>query len=278
MGFFLSLDYNVYLNGKKIFTNKYNKNHEFIVDDLYKNLNLLPKDAIILLNDGKQININEIKNGSKDLNFGKIFIINGIHFFSDSLYKNNIIERKNFPLTELKVIKNDYTLFDLNKYPQKKKNNNITYSIAIFGSKGNNIKYINGFLYFLFEAKDEINLSLFESIENEKRKDKKDNLIDKYYFETKEGNYIFISINIEFKKGFFSDKKAEKIIQSINNEKINFFIFNTFETHFDSLFEKVKSINLMQKEIIKDDNFKKSFLFIEPIPLFTLLCLNKNHL
>ena len=258
MGIFASMNIYGFLNGKKIFEFKYDikQSKEKFDGIIPKYLNLVPKDAILLAPSGEQKKISEIteKIGVE------FYVENGFHFYSDSLYKKSIIERKKFPLVDVKILKEDNSLFSLNKNPQQK-NNDINYIIAIFGEEKNNHKLMNGFLYYLIDMENIIDL------QNITLNDKH-NLINKYIFETKEGNYKFILINIKFEKGFFSDKETEQVIQLLNDEKINFFIFNIFETHVDSLTEKIVSIHsLITSGEIKDDYLKQFFLFIEPNPI-----------
>ena len=104
------------------------------------------------------------------------------------------------------------------------KKENDYYSIILYGFEENNINFIDGFLNFLLDINYEDNYRF--KLEYEK----KNNLIEHRYFQSKKGNFYFICIN----KKPVSEKEVEEIMLSEQEEILNFLINEKYFNHFIS--------------------------------------------
>ena len=146
-----------------------------------------------------------------------------INIFSQKLYEKSKLKIKTtIQFDKLKILEKKF-FFTLYEYPQSLKKDNDYYSIILYGFEENNINFIDGFLNFLLDINDEDNYRF--KLEYEK----KNNLIEHRYFQSKKGNFYFICIN----KKPFSEKKVEEIkLFSEEEEILKFLINEKYLNHF----------------------------------------------
>ena len=134
----------------------------------------IPDDAILLNEENlKKVNLLKIEN---------INSFPDVIFFSPKLYGEEKRDLISFQYSDYKILEKNEK-FILVEYPQKKENDYFT--IIILGSKEKNIKFVNGFLNFLFDIKEEDNIRLkIERKEN-------DDIIEVIYITSNKGNFKF---------------------------------------------------------------------------------------
>ena len=102
------------------------------------------------------------------------------------------------------------------------------------GNNEKNIKFINGFLNFLFDIKEEDNIRL--KIERKENED----FIEKIFISSNKGNFKFNCINIE--KGSYNNEDIKQLIQFgkteknenliiLNQKNILFYFFGIFNQY-----------------------------------------------
>ena len=147
-----------------------------------------------------------------------------IKMFSQKLYdKTKLKTKTTIQFDKLKILEKKF-FFTLYEYPQSLKKENDYYSIILYGFEENNINFIDGFLNFLLDINYEDNYRF--KLEYEK----KNNLIEHRYFQSKKGNFYFICIN----KKPFSEEEVEEINLSEQEEILNFLINEKYFNHFIS--------------------------------------------
>lgn len=135
---------------------------------------LIPDDAILLNEENlKKVNLLKIEN---------INSFPDVIFFSPKLYGEEKRDLISFQYSDYKILEKNEK-FILVEYPPKKEND--YFSIIILGSKEKNINFVNGFLNFLFDIKEEDNIRLkIERKEN-------DDIIEVIYITSNKGNFKF---------------------------------------------------------------------------------------
>lgn len=145
-----------------------------------------------------------------------------IKMFSQKLYdKTKLKTKTTIQFDKLKILEKKF-FFTLYEYPQSYKKENDYYTIILYGFEKNNINFIDGFLNFLLDINYEDNYRF--KLEYEK----KNNLIEHRYFQSKKGNFYFICIN----KKPFSEEEVEEINLSEQEEILNFLINEKYFNHF----------------------------------------------
>ena len=178
---------------------------------------LIPDDAILLNEEKVKKNCENLLKGDYD-----IFVsFPDVIFFSQKLYYQE--ERKSkinfFQYSDYKILEKNEN-FILVEYPQKKEND--YFSILILGNKEKNIKFVNGFLNFLFDIKEEDNIRLkIERKENE-------NFIEIIYISSNKGSFKFNCINIETES--FKNEDIKQLLEFGKSENdINLIVLNQNE-------------------------------------------------
>ena len=287
---------NSYLNGKEIIINNnetIKKNLELIYNSYLNNetnemipfmklqtivakiiLDLIPEDSVLLHENllfkyEKNEVIKAIKsviNGEKlkeppvkDISF---FFTNYDYFcfYSNSLLSKNkcIKNLVSYSPNDLKII-NKTDNFNIFEYPQKKALN--YYTIIIIGSQEKNLRFINGFLNFLFDIHVEDNYRLrLSSFEKEK-----DYFMNQQFINSKKGNFAFICFNLNNLRNI-SEEEMENDLKVLNDYKqISLILFNDI-----SLSENEKK-SLMDILIKEDTKINNNIFFILPNEYFDLV-------
>ena len=243
-----------YLNGEKeLFFVKYSlkdKSEDSLEKIIKKYSNLIPKDSI-LITDKQHLKLSEIT--EKDQISLNLSCFHTLHFFSLEFMYKNIKKNTSFENIKNYELINFCQNFNIYKYPQKLDINNF-YSIIIFGNEYDNKLFIDGFLNFLFEIKidEKYRLQLEET--------KKD-FIQTFYFQTKKGNFKFISINSSLKIAF-SENEFKQTLELFKNEKINLFILNRIYDF--ERYEKFNTFFITKYLETKNENYKNCVFFVEP--------------
>lgn len=225
--------------GKKVIINGVCKGEEikeigedFFFDYAMKIVrDLIPDDAILLNEENVKKDFQKFLK-SKDGASCPDFI-----FYSKNLCDKEKRNSISFKYSDYKILEKNEK-FILVEYPQKIEKD--FFSIIIFGNKEKNIKFINGFLNFLFDIKEEDNIRL--KIERKENED----FIEKIFISSNKGNFKFNCINIE--KESFNNDDIKQLIQFGKTEKNeNLVILNQNE------------IELWPQYIGKSDNIKCIF-------------------
>ena len=240
----------IFLNGKQILLNKrcieniktilnnvhYTKYEEFselfklnIIRKIYEDI--IPEDSVFLLNDGEANK--EEENELTIFNFfpeekldaTEINICSVINIFSRKLYFENSI-KSSFNLSGFKILEKNEK-FSIIEYPEEKEEEGKEYfSILIFGSKIGNLLFINGFLNFLFDIKENDPYRI--KLESSDIDDYSDYSIsiDTKFIHTKKGNFKFNCFNTS-EEWVFSDADIKLLINFLKKEKkINIITIN----------------------------------------------------
>ena len=281
---------NSYLNGKEIIINNneaIKKNLE-LIDNSYLNnepyeiivktivaktiLDLIPEDSVLLHENLVKYEKNEVikaikslKNSEKseELDKGLLFFFTKYDYFcfySNSLLSKNKCIKKlvSYSPNDLKIIKKTDN-FNIFEYPQKKALN--YYTIIIIGSQEKNLRFINGFLNFLFDIHVEDNYRLIlSSFEKEK-----DYFMNQQFINSKKGNFAFICFNFDNLRNI-SEEEMENDFKVLNDYKqISLILFNDI-----SLSENEKK-SLMDILIKEDTKINNNIFFILPNEYFNLV-------
>ena len=238
-GKFRMVFFHIYLNEKRLLFNqkiceRCIKAQEELMEFIFKNQNeekdffgfaikiirdLIPDDAILLNEE------NVKKDFEKDLLSQTSVSFPDFVFFSKNLYDIEKINLNSisFKFSDNKILEKNEK-FILMEYTQKIENE--YFSIIALGNKEKNIKFVNGFLNFLFDIKEEDNIRLkIERKEN-------DNLIEIIFISSNEGNFKITCINIETES--FKNEDIKQLIQFSKTEKnINLIILNQNEFLID---------------------------------------------
>ena len=235
------LNYHVYVNGRQIFFNKNsiekcqqmlkelsgsffgkNKKEERKEDekeeemkDLVKKIfgELIPDDTILLDED----EINEYFKNFMTNQRNKAFPV--FIFYSHKIYEKKNRKSNSFQYSDYKILEKNEK-FIIVEYPQKKEK--FFVSIVIMGNKKANIKFINGFLNYLYDIKEEDNIRLkLETKEN-------DDFIEEIFVSSKKGNFKFNCI--DFEKDLISKENIRRFLDFAKEEKnMNLIVFNKNE-------------------------------------------------
>ena len=172
----------------------------------------------------------------------------GFQFFSKSLYEKNLLKVNKEPFIGLKLLEKVNDL-DIYEYPQEKEEFDLITILALGDLKN----FINGFLNFLFDIKNEDKYRLkLGNIDNEKN-----NFINKIYLKTKKGNFKFITINF---KNNLKYEEIKQIIELLKEEKnINLLLLNNPIPYF---LKSEKMDELVDIDIIKEED-KTQMFFID---------------
>ena len=236
----------IFVNGKQIFLNEQNikKIKSFLnkfqlkandTDDVSIKLsnlkvlrnilgNSIHDNDIFLIND-KEISKNEEENFSiwnyfRDNNDAKSII----NIYCPELYVDENI-KTNFSLTKYEVLETNEK-FSVLKYSEQKFDNDNYYSILLIGKREVNELFINGFLNFLFNIKenDKYRLKLDTSNDDENN----DFNIETRYIHFNKINFKFNLINMG-KYHEFDNEKIKEFINFLKKEKkINIIVFNNY--------------------------------------------------
>ena len=238
----------IFLNGKQILLNercienirKILNNYHFtnieefleltkvkVIRKIYEGV--IPGDSVFLLNDNEVTNEEEneltifnflpVENHDND-KFNQYPVIN---IFSRKLYLENEI-KSSFNFSKFKVLENNDKCRII-EYPQTKEEGKDYFSILILGNKEANSLFINGFLNFLFEIKenDPYRFKLESSDDN--NYDYSETINTKFIY-TEKGNFIFNCFNSNYYNEF-DEEEIKQLIEFLKKEKkINIIILN----------------------------------------------------
>ena len=226
---------------------------ELVTIDLIKEIfrDLIPDDAILLNEENiKKDNLLKIEN---------IDSFPDVIFFSPKLYGEEKRDLISFQYSDYKILEKNEK-FILVEYPQKKENDYFT--IIILGSKEKNIKFVNGFLNFLFDIKEEDNIRLkIERKEN-------DDIIEVIHISSNKGNFKFYCANIE--KQSPKNKDIKQLKQFFDIEKVDFIVLN--QNEFGEKFKETETFSKLKEEkfifFASPNPFLKAFLLLIFIPFF----------
>ena len=239
----------IFVNGKQIFLNEQNikKIKSFLnkfqlkandTDDVSIKLsnlkvlrnilgNSIHDNDIFLIND-KEISKNEEENFSiwnyfpNKLDYFEMNSI--INIYCPELYVDENI-KTNFSLSKYEVLETNEK-FSVLKYSEQKFDNDNYYSILLIGKREVNELFINGFLNFLFNIKenDKYRLKLDTSNDDENN----DFNIETRYIHFNKINFKFNLINMG-KYYEFDNEKIKEFINFLKKEKkINIIVFNNY--------------------------------------------------
>ena len=256
----------IYLNGKQILLDdKILENLNQILDELkpkklddlkelYKEKNIkkifgnfIPDDSELLENtENLNPNPHLSENDLTQFYYRMLPIYN---FFSPSQYTKINKEPPLFHFSDLKIIekcekfnilefqhskdieKDIKTFFDKNK-ENKKDIEKDFYTILIIGNEEFNIKFINGFLNFLFDIKEDDNYRLILNPNYEI----KANFFATNVINSEKGKFLFFFININNKNNF-ELKAMIEFFKNIEKEAINLILFNMYEAPFEPIIQ-----------------------------------------
>ena len=129
--------------------------------------------------------------------------------FSQKLYGEEKRNSISFQYSDYKIIEKNEK-FILYEYPQIKEDH--YFSILVIGNKEKNIKFINGFLNFLFDIKEEDNIRLkIERKEN-------DNSIEIIFINSNKGNFKFNCVNVETES--FNNENIKQLLHLGKTDKM----------------------------------------------------------
>ena len=241
----------IFLNGKQILLNKrcienirsilndshFTNEEEFfeltklkIIRKIYEGV--IPEDSVFLLDDREvtQEEENELKifdffpeEKLDPTPYNRCYKIN---IFSRRLYLEKEI-KSSFKVSGFKILEKNEK-FSLIEYPETKEEKGKEYfSILIFGSKIGNLLFINGFLNFLFDIKDNDPYRFkLESSDYDNYYEDYSVPIDTKFIHTEKGNFKFNCVNIR-EDWEFSDDDVKLLIDFFNKEKnINIIAIN----------------------------------------------------
>ena len=241
----------IFLNGKQILLNKrcieniksiLNDFHFTNEEEFYELIKLkiirkiyegtIPEDSVFLLNDREvtqeeenELSINDYLPHEKldPTDYNRCNIIN---IFSKRLYMENET-KSSFNISGYKILEKNEK-FSIIKYPEAKEEDRKYYfSILIFGRKEANLLFINGFLNFLFDIKDNDPYRFkLESFDDDDDYQTDYQTIDTKVFHTEKGNFKFNCVNTN-ENWEFSDEKINLLIDFLKKEKnINIITIN----------------------------------------------------
>ena len=217
-----------YLNGKQILLNKEcieNLSHLldekkpknrseiknfFSLENIKKIYgNLIPKDAELL---------DQSLPSFDGFSFSPI-----INFYSKSSYKKIKNKPSLFKHSDFKLL-SENKKYKMYEYHSPKKSKKDFYSIFIIGFENYNRIFINGFLNYLFDAKEEDNFRLVLDT----YKDKNENPIATFFINSKKGDFAFYCLNVDNKKKIKSIEEILSYVKSIENNSINLILFSMY--------------------------------------------------
>ena len=238
---------------------------------------IIPEDFIFLNNDGEIID-NDEEDKIFSVEDGEISIH---HIYSETLYNKKKSESKNMAINidDFKVLemKEEFNIYE---YSHKELKNEDFYSIVLIGDMNNNIKFVDGFLNYLYgiRKEDKIRLKYEDFNKNEKKE------IDFYKvmnIQHEKGNFKFHCFNFGTDNFIGLDELVifGKIIDNDNKEvHIDLIVFNKIDFSYEKRFQK-KIFDDYMKEIgkgIVEKGFQKdsNFFFVEPNILFSSIRYN----
>ena len=144
------------------------------------------------------------------------------------------------------------------------------FSILIIGMYEMNLNFINGFLNYLFDVKEDDNYRLALEFDN----NKEENFFGLKYINSEKGNFVFFCINVDKINNYEIGNLLENF-KSIEKETINLIIFNRYE----ALHEPYLEIDEQEKyeiffccpsisfNILKSHVLEKEFKFMDKFGL-----------
>ena len=292
----------IYLNGKQIFLDdKCLGNLEKILDELIpKNIeelysqinikkllgNILPEDSE-LLNPNNNCEINFFLVSYLEDKYNKLFPI--YNFFSPSsdfkitketsLFKfcnlKKLDECEKFKILEYqpsKKFEKDFQEYMSKKAKDQKVEGKSFYSILIIGIYEMNKFFINGFLNFLFDVKDDDNYRLALELNNN---EEKEGFYGLKYINSEKGDFVFFCINVDKINNFEIGNLIENF-KYIEKETINIIIFNRYEADSEPDLEITESEKheiffacpSISFNILKYHILEKEFKFMDKFTLY----------
>jgi len=143
------------------------------------------------------------------------------NFYSQGLDTKINIKSSSFKFYGLKVLE-ECKKFNIYEFNPSIKEEKLSYSIIIFGTKELNEKFLNGFLNFLFDVNEDDNYRLSLGVNVDKPKD----LFNEIYINSKKGNFIFYCFDPNQKE--FND--FIEAWKSVENKFINLILFNNYDS------------------------------------------------
>ena len=232
----------------------------------------VPEDFIFLNDKGEKINKeDEEKLFTNEEGVSKLYYI-----FSDILYSQKKYEPKNIILDFNKLEEKEQ--FIIYEYPNKEiKDEEEFCSILLFGDHKENLKFINGFLNYLYEVKKEDNFRLkFEDID--KNDPKNANRFSKIYnIKHDKGNFRYYSFDFSTERvfTFVEIMELEKVINNKHQEiHVDFIVYNKIDYTYEKRIRN-KLFNREMKDIgrqlsqTKCKDIKSSFFFAGPNMIYS---------
>ena len=234
----------------------------------------VPEDIIFLNDKGEIINKeDEMNTFTQDKDGLKYYFV-----YSDTLYSQRNYESKNLILNFKKLEEKEE--FNLYEYPNEEiKDEEQFYSIILFGDYYENIKFVNGFLNYLYDVQKEDNFRLkFPNTEDINLENEKE-FLKIMNIKHEKGNFKFYCFDFGIKSNIGIEEKneLEKIIN--NNDKdihIDFIVYNKINFAYkyrikDKIFDK--HIDKIGDQLSKKDykDVISNFFFAEPNMIYSEL-------
>ena len=223
-----------YLNGEKIDISFHNTKPpnpiplNFIREHIKDSI---PEDFIFLSNKGEIINKED-----EDKTFtSEELATTAFYIYSDTLYSKRNYAPKKIILDFKKLEEKEE--FIIYEYPNKDiKEDEQFYSIVLFGNNKENIKFINGFVNYLYDIKKEDKFRL-KFTKEENNDSKKETEFSKVYnIKHEKGNFKFYCFNfsVELDFNFKEISELEKIINNGDKDiHVDFIVYNKIDYTYD---------------------------------------------
>ena len=258
-----------YLNGKKIDITLHDKKPKeaILLIVIRENLkDTIPEDSVFLKENGQIMTKDEEYFTSTVLHFKT----NIFYIWSDTLYSQRKYEPKNI-IIDFKILEENEE-FNVYEYPtQEIKEDEEFYALILFGDNGENIKFINGFLNFLYDVEKEDKFR-YKIIDKEENK----GFLKIVDIKHEKGNFKFYCFNFSADKVLTNEDliTLEKILNNNNEDiHIDFIVYNKIDKKYSSRFENKEFIHDVQEiisQLIKNKlkTNKINYFFAGPNILF----------
>ena len=274
---FLICEY-FYLNGKKLDISFHDVKPpipiplSFIKEHIIKDS--VPEDIIFMSEKGEIINKeDEDKTFTEDKDKLKNYYV-----YSDILYSQRNYQSKNLILNFKKLEEKEE--FNIYEYPSEEiKDEEQFYSIILFGGYYDNIKFVNGFLNFLYDVQKEDNFRLkFENTDNINLDNKKE-FLKIMNIKHEKGNFKFYCFDFSLNSNLAIEEinELEKIINNGNKDiHIDFIVYNKINFAYEKRI-KDKIFDDHMEEIgtqLSKTNYAdiiSNFFFAEPNMIYSEL-------